>query len=74
MNLRPIKSQKDYELALARLVLIFNALPGTEEGDALELLGMLIEKYEKEHFPIALPDPIEAIKYRMEQMGYTHND
>lgn len=74
MNLKPIKSEQDYEAALERLELIFDALPGTEESDELEILGMLIEKYEKEHFPIELPDPIEAIKFRMEQMGYTQND
>ena len=74
MNLKPIKSEQDYEAALERLELIFDALPGTEESDELEILGMLIEKYEKEHYPIELPDPIEAIKFRMEQMGYTQND
>ena len=74
MNLKLIKSEQDYEAALERLELIFDSLPGTEESDELEILGMLIEKYEKEHYPIELPDPIEAIKFRMEQMGYTQND
>ena len=74
MNLKPIKSEQDYEAALERLEVIFDALPGTEESDELEILGMLIEKYEKEHYPINFPDPIEAIKFRMEQMGYTQND
>lgn len=74
MKLKPIKSEQDYETALERLEVIFDALPGTEESDELEILGMLIEKYEKEHYPIDLPDPIEAIKFRMEQMGYTQND
>ena len=74
MNLKLIKSEQDYEAALERLELIFDSLPGTEESDELEVLGMLIEKYEKEHYPIELPDPIEAIKFRMEQMGYTQND
>ena len=74
MKLKPIKSEQDYETALERLEVIFDALPGTEESDELEILGMLIEKYEKEHYPIELPDPIEAIKFRMEQMGYTQND
>ena len=74
MKLKPIKSEQDYETALERLEVIFDALPGTEESDELEILGMLIEKYEKEHFPMDLPDPIEAIKFRMEQMGYTQND
>lgn len=71
MKLKPIKSEQDYEAALERLEVIFDALPGSEDGDELEILGMLIEKYEKEHFPMDLPDPIEAIKFRMEQMGYT---
>ena len=53
---------------------IFDAKKGTEEGDELELLGLLIEQYENEHFPIDLPDPIEAIKFRMEQLGYNQND
>lgn len=71
MKLKPIKSEQDYEVALERLEVIFDALPGTEESDELEILGMLIEKYEKEHYPMDLPDPIEAIKFRMEQMA-TH--
>ncbi|MHC5354830.1 helix-turn-helix domain-containing protein [Myroides sp. LJL115] len=74
MKLKPIKSEQDYELALDRLEIIFDALPGTEESDELEILSILIEKYEKENFPIDLPDPIEAIKFRMEQMGYTQSD
>lgn len=74
MKLKPIKSEQDYETALERLEVIFDALPGTEESDELEILGMLIEKYEKEQYPMDLPDPIEAIKFRMEQMGYTQND
>jgi len=74
MILRPIRNKKDYRTALKRLEMIFNAKPGTDEGDELEVLGMLIEKYENEHFLIELPDPIEAIKFRMEQMGYSQND
>jgi HTH-type transcriptional regulator / antitoxin HigA len=74
MTLRPIKNEQDYNLALERLEMIFDAKKGTPEGDELEILGMLIEKYEDEHFPIDFPDPIEAIKFRMEQMGYTQSD
>lgn len=74
MKLKPIKSEQEYEASLERLEVIFDALPGTEESDELEILGMLIEKYEKEHYPVDLPDPIEAIKFRMEQMGYTQKD
>ncbi|MFG0592209.1 type II toxin-antitoxin system HigA family antitoxin [Myroides odoratimimus] len=71
MKFKPIKSEQDYQAALQRLELIFDALPETQDSDELESLGILIEKYEKEHFPMDLPDPIEAIKFRMEQMGYT---
>lgn len=74
MNIKPIKTEKDYNEALKRLEVIFDAKAGTEEGDELEILGILIEKYEDIHFPIDLPDPIEAIKFRMEQMGYTQAD
>ena len=74
MNIQLIKSENDYNQALKKLELIFDAKRGTEQGDELEVLGMLIDQYEKEHFPIELPDPIEAIKFRMEQMGYNQND
>lgn len=59
---------------MLRLEIIFDALPNTKEGDELEILSILIENYEKEHFPIGFPDPIEAIKFRMEQLGYSQND
>jgi HTH-type transcriptional regulator/antitoxin HigA len=74
MNINLIKTENDYNQALERLEVIFDAKKGTPEGDELEILGMLIDQYENEHFPISLPDPIEAIKFRMEQMGYTQND
>lgn len=74
MKLRPIKNNEDYQAALERLELIFDAVPGSDEGDELEILGILIEKYEDEHFPIDLPDPIEAIKFRMEQLNYSQGD
>ncbi|MDH5609682.1 MAG: helix-turn-helix domain-containing protein [Cyclobacteriaceae bacterium] len=74
MKLKLIKTKKDYQQALERLELIFDAKKGTKEGDELEILGILIEQYENEHFPIDLPDPIEAIKFRMEQLGYTQTD
>lgn len=72
--IKPIKNEKDYNEALARLEIIFDSKPGTAESDELEVLGILIDQYENEHFPIGLPDPIEAIKFRMEQLGYTQND
>lgn len=74
MKLKPIKTEQDYHHALERLELIFDANPGTKEGDEIEILGILIEKYENENFPIELPDPIEAIKFRMDQLGYSQND
>ena len=74
MNVNLIKTKKDYNQALERLEVIFDAKKGTKEGDELKLLGILIEQYENENFYIDLPDPIEAIKFRMEQMGYTQND
>lgn len=74
MEIKLIKTDKDYQHALERLEVLFDAKKGTPEGDELELLGILIEQYENIHFPIDLPDPIEAIKFRMEQMGYTQND
>lgn len=74
MEIKPIKTEKDYNQALERLETIFDAKLGSAEGDELEVLGILIEQYESEHFPISLPDPIEAIKFRMEQMGYNQND
>jgi HTH-type transcriptional regulator/antitoxin HigA len=74
MNIHLIKTEENYNQALKRLDEIFDAKKGTEEGDELELLGLLIEQYENEHFPIELPDPIDAIKFRMEQLGYNQND
>jgi HTH-type transcriptional regulator / antitoxin HigA len=68
MNIKLIKTEADYQKALTRLEVIFDAKPNSKEGDELELLGMLIDNYEKDNFPIDLPDPIEAIKFRMEQM------
>ncbi|OYU84983.1 MAG: transcriptional regulator [Flavobacterium sp. BFFFF2] len=74
MEIKPIKTETDYQQALDRLDIIFDAKPGTAAGDELEVLGILIDQYENDHFPIGLPDPIEAIKFRMEQLGYNQND
>jgi HTH-type transcriptional regulator/antitoxin HigA len=70
MTIKPIKTKKDYEQALERLETIFDAKKDSSEGDELQILSILLEKYEDEHFPVGLPDPIEAIKFRMEQLGY----
>ncbi len=74
MGHKVIKNEKDYQKALVRLEKIFDAKKGTKEGDELELLSLLIDKYEEDKFPIGLPDPIEAIKFRMEQLGYKQKD
>lgn len=74
MNLKPIKTKKDYEQAMIRLENLFDAKKGTPKGDELEILSLLVEKYEDDKFPIDLPDPIEAIKFRMEQSGLTQTD
>ncbi len=74
MKISPIRNEKDYQKALDRLEDIFDAKKGTEEGDELEILSILIDRYENETFPIGMPDPIEAIKFRMEQMGMNQKD
>jgi HTH-type transcriptional regulator/antitoxin HigA len=68
MNIKPIKSETDYRLALKRLEEIFDAPVGTSEGDEADIIGLLIDEYEKKHYPIEAPDPIEAIKIRMEEL------
>jgi len=68
MNITPIKSGSDYQKALKRLEVIFDAEIGTPESDEADVLGLLIDEYEKKHYPIETPDPIEAIKIRMEEM------
>lgn len=74
MKITPIRNEKDYQNALNRLEEIFDAKKGTELGDELEILSILIDRYENENFPIGMPDPIEAIKFRMEQMGMKQKD
>lgn len=74
MTVKPIRTKKDYTQALERLEAIFDAKKDSAQGDELEIVSLLIEKYEEEHFPVELPDPIEAIKFRMEQMGYNQVD
>lgn len=68
MEIKPIKTELDYYNALARLEMVFEAKIGTLESDEADILGLLIDEYEKKHFPIESPDPIEAIKIRMEEM------
>lgn len=69
MQLKPIRNKQDHTEALRRIEEIWGAEPGTEDGDLLDVLVTLVDVYEREHFPIDLPDPIEAIKFRLEQQG-----
>lgn len=69
-----IKNEADYEAALTRVDELMDAGPGTPEGDELDLLVTLVELYEKKVYPIGLPDPIEAIKFRMEQLELKQKD
>ena len=68
MNINPIKTEMDYQKALRRIEDIFDAAIGTPESDEADVLGLMIDEYEKKHYPIEAPDPIEAIKIRMEEM------
>lgn len=68
MELRPIKTEMDYQKSLKRLEEIFDASIGTPESDEADILALMVDEYEKKHFPIDAPDPIEAIKIRMEEM------
>ena len=74
MNWKVIKTERQYKRALVRLEQIFDARKNTRLGDELELLSLLVEAYEKERYAIVAPDPIEAIKFRMEQLGFTQKD
>lgn len=74
IKIQPINTKKDYEKALVLIDRLWNAKPNTEEGDILDILVTLVEAYENKHYPILPPDPIEAIKFRMEQMGLEKSD
>ena len=74
MKIKPIKSDKDYETAIHRLEEIFDAAENSKEGDEAEILSLLIENYENQYFPVEAPDPIEAIKIRMEEMNLKQKD
>ena len=74
MNIRPIRNEDDYNLAIGRIETLWGSKKDTPEGDELDLLATLVEAYEMKHFPIAPPDPIEAIKFRMDQEGLTAKD
>jgi HTH-type transcriptional regulator/antitoxin HigA len=74
MELKPIKTEVDYRAALKRLEEIFDAKPGSPESDELEILGLMVDNYENKYYPIEAPDPIEAIKIRMEEMNLKQKD
>lgn len=73
-ELKPIRSEADYEAALAEVERLWGARSGTPKGDRLDVLATLIDAYEAKHFPMDPPDPIEAIRFRMEQQGLSRKD
>lgn len=74
MKPKIIETEAEYEAALAYIETLMDAAPGSPAEEELELFALLVEKYEEEHFPIDLPDPVEAIKFRMEQEGLTRKE
>jgi len=74
MDIKIIKTENEYELALAEIECLMDAEPCSSEEDKLEVLSLLVEKYEEENYPIQMPDPISAIKFRMEQQGLRQKD
>src|SRR6266516_906535 len=73
-EVKPIRSKRDHEVALKEVDRLWGAKAGTRAGDRLDVLATLIDAYEAEHYPMDPPDPIEAIKFRMEQQGLTRKD
>ena len=74
MPIKPIHTAADHKAALARLDAIFDSAPGTPKGDEAEVLTLLIQNYEEKHFPLGLPSPVDAIRFRMEQQGLKPKD
>lgn len=74
MKIKPIRSNQDYRSALREIERLMSAEMNTPEGDRLDVLATLVEAYERKHFPMELPDPVEAIKFRMDQMGLRPKD
>ena len=74
MKIRPIKSERDYEEVLSRIEQLMDSKAGTRPGDELDILSALVVSYEAMHHPIFPPDPVEAIKFRMDQLGMTRKD
>jgi len=73
-DLKPIRTEADYEAALEEVERLWGAKSGTQDGDLLDVLATLIEVYEAKHYPMDPPDPVEAIQFRMEQQGLTRKD
>src|SRR4051812_12983745 len=74
MDIKPIKTEEDYRATLSEIESLMSAAPGSPEGERLDVLATLIEAYERQHFPLDLPDPVEAIKFVMDQRGLTVKD
>jgi HTH-type transcriptional regulator / antitoxin HigA len=74
MEIKPIRTEADYQASLDEIERLFDAKPGTPEGDCLEILTTLVEAYEERHYAIPLPDPVEAILYQMESRGLSRRD
>lgn len=74
MTIKPIKTERDYRTALKEIERLWDAKPNTPKGDRLEVLVTLVEAYERKHYKIEPPDPVEAIKFRMEQLGLKASD
>lgn len=74
MNIKPIKTEQDYRTTLTRIELLMMAKTNTPEGDELDILVTLVEAYERQHYALPLPDPIEAVKFEMERRGLTTKD
>jgi HTH-type transcriptional regulator/antitoxin HigA len=73
-EVKPIRTEQDYETAMAEIEKLWGAKNGTAKGDRLDVLATLLDAYEAEHFPMDAPDPVEAIKFRMEQLGLKRKD
>lgn len=74
MEIKPIRTKADYRATLKEVETLMQAEPGTADGERLDVLATLVEAYERKHFPMDLPDPVEAIKFRMEQSGLGPKD
>jgi len=74
MDVKPVKTEQDYRATLQEIGLLMTAEPGTPEGERLDVLVTLVEAYERVHFPLDLPDPVEAIKFAMDQRGLSPKD